>query len=51
MYTDDGPIAPMAVSETIPSVLIKACPVAKQPGDMTGAIANPAEVATVGTGA
>ena len=49
-YTDNGPIAPMPESQTIPSILIKASPAAKAPGDTTGMIANPKEVATMGTG-
>jgi len=47
-YTDDGPIAPMPESQTVPSVIIKASPAAKKPGDSTGDVANPAEVATIG---
>lgn len=46
-YSDDGPIAPMAVSETVPSVIIKASSAAKKPGDTTGSVTNPKEVAQV----
>ena len=41
----DG-IAPLAAPDaTTPSVAILACPAAKEPGDTTGTIANPKEVA------
>jgi len=46
-YTDNGAIAPMPESNTVPSLLIKACPAAKPVGDTVGHIANPEEVATL----
>lgn len=49
--TVDG-IAPMPTGEqTTPSIAIKACPAAKEPGDTTGAIANEKEVTLVAAGA
>ena len=35
------------VSETVPSLLINACPAAKEPGDTTGFVANEKEVTGV----
>lgn len=41
-------IAPLVAPDlTIPSLLIKACPAAKEPGDETGAVANEKEVTGV----
>ena len=41
-------IAPLAdPSETVPSLLINACPAAKEPGDTTGFVANEKEVTGV----
>ncbi|MEG1750563.1 MAG: DMSO/selenate family reductase complex B subunit [Raoultibacter sp.] len=47
-YGDTAAIAPMPTADiTTPSIVIKTCPAAKQPGDATGAIANEKEVTGV----